>query len=169
MAATDLTAARLREILYCDSEAGVLVWVRSRGRVRSGDRAGSVYTTVDGDRYRRIRIDGRAFLEHRVIWALHHGEWPAADMLIDHLNGDGLDNRIANLRLASAAVNQQNQRRAQSRSKTGFLGVSTGKKKFNAQIWINGRTRYLGTFATPELAHAAYLVAKRDLHPGCTI
>lgn len=161
---------RLRELVYCDSEAGVLIWAQSRGRgqVRAGDRAGSVYTT-DGKQYRRIGIAGRRFLEHRLIWALHHGEWPATHMQIDHLNGDGLDNRIANLRLASGAVNQQNQRRAQSRNKTGFLGVSSRKNKFQAIIWIDGRKRHLGVFDTPDLAYAAYLSAKRELHPGCTI
>ena len=51
------------------------------------------------------------------------------------------------------------------------LGASwhEGRQKWQAQIYINGKAKYLGLFKTKEEAHAAYLAAKRELHPFSTI
>src|SRR6185369_5842834 len=100
-----------------------------------------------------------------------HGEWPKHD--IDHINGDIIDNRIANLRDVPRLLNMQNQRRAQAKNATGFLGVTQDKKRgtYHPKIRIPGEKnpRHLGTFRTAEAAHEAYLEAKRKLHAGCTI
>jgi hypothetical protein len=70
----------------------------------------------------------------------------------------------------SASVNQQNHRVARVDNKCGLLGVSSSGKRWQARIGHpGGKDAYLGLFDTPELAHAAYLEAKRRLHPGCTI
>lgn len=171
MANADLTAARLRELLHYDPDTGVVTWkVRPSPIAGPGDRAGSVLNNPKSKKqYRRIQVAGRIFFEHRLIWALHYGEWPDEGMDIDHLNGDGLDNRIINLRLASRSMNRQNLRRAHRDSKTGFLGVTLSRGRFHAHIKIDGRLRYIGSFETPELAHTAYVEAKRVAHPGCTI
>lgn len=53
---------------------------------------------------------------------------------------------------------------------TGLLGVSKADSRgFRARIFYAGKETHLGTFKTPEDAHAAYLAAKRRLHAGCTI
>lgn len=90
---------------------------------------------------------------------------------IDHINGDGLNNRRANLRSVSNAVNAQNQRKPKSNNKNGFLGVSWHKQsgKWEAKIGTDGKRKYLGLFDDPSIAHEAYLTAKRNLHEGCTI
>jgi hypothetical protein len=99
------------------------------------------------------------------------GAWPLFE--IDHRNGIGTDNRWKNLRDGTRSFNIQNQRRARSDNKTGFLGVHrSGKKErkgFVAKIQLDGKQRYLGVFSTAEAAHAAYLAAKRRIHPGCVI
>jgi hypothetical protein len=67
-------------------------------------------------------------------------------------------------------MNQQNQRKARLDNKSGFLGVGRIGKRWQARIsYPGGKDTYLGLFDTPELAHAAYLEAKRRLHPGGTI
>ena len=72
--------------------------------------------------------------------------------------------------LDRAAANLQNRRHAPANSTTGYLGVSLGKKRrYRASIKANGRNVHLGYFKTAEEAHAAYLVAKRQMHQGCTI
>jgi hypothetical protein len=97
------------------------------------------------------------------------GDWPADQL--DHINGDKLDNRIANLREVSNQENTQNYRKAKRNSKTGYLGVCHEPRgnSYVAYLRIDGRTRNLGTYQTPKEAHAAYLSAKRQHHQGCTL
>jgi hypothetical protein len=59
----------------------------------------------------------------------------------------------------------QNQRRAHQGNVLGILGVSRSRSKYKAQIRVNGKRRYLGTFDTEKEADAAYLAAKKVLHP----
>ena len=93
---------RLHELLeYRD---GMLFWkVGGRG-IRKGKRAGS----RANDGYRQIMIDKQRFLEHRVIFAMHHGYFPEDPMTVDHINRDRSDNRIENLREADKFEQQHN-------------------------------------------------------------
>jgi hypothetical protein len=166
MTRPELTAEKLRELLHYDPESGLFTRIVQRGyRFKSGEIAGR----VNGRGYSDITISGRIFPAHRLVWLYFYGAWPTGE--IDHIDGDRLNNRIKNLRDVSRSVNQQNQRLARSDNKsTGLLGVTRRHDKgFQVQIGINGRRRYIGTYATAELAHNAYLVAKRQLHQGCTI
>jgi hypothetical protein len=63
----------------------------------------------------------------------------------------------------------QNQRRARSDSSTGLLGVSKNGSGWRAEIRVDGKKINLGTHKTPELAHLAYVNAKRKHHEGCTL
>lgn len=161
-----ITAERLREILSYDTESGVFVWKVSRGPLNAGMKAGS----VDTRGHLQICIDRRLYQAHRLAWLYVNGKWP--NKHIDHINGDKTDNRIANLRDVTHAVNLQNQRRAPSSNKTsGLLGVSWKKANLRwcAQIQVNDKKMHLGLFDTAEAAHAAYVVAKRQLHEGCML
>lgn len=83
---------------------------------------------------------------------------------IDHMDGDGLNNRRANLRKASATQNNQNGR-VRANNKTGLKGVVPGPGPgFRAFIRHSGKQHYLGYFDTPEAAHAAYCDASRQHH-----
>jgi hypothetical protein len=84
---------------------------------------------------------------------------------VDHKDGDGLNNRRENLRLATQSQNMHNQRINRA-NKTGFKGVSLHKVsgKWIAQIGLKGKTNYLGLFASPEEAHAAYCRASDQYH-----
>ena len=157
----------LRKSLGYDSETGELRWKSTLGsRALVGNLAGCVNKTHD---CQYIQFQGKRYLAHRLAWLLTHGKWP--DGVIDHLDGNPLNNRISNLRDVSNSVNGQNQRRTRSNTTSGFLGVTFNKRdsKFKAQIMLDGKSKYLGLFPTAELAHAAYLAAKRQLHEGCTI
>lgn len=57
----------------------------------------------------------------------------------------------------------------QARNASGFLGVTRHGSRFEASIKLDGVNRYLGSYTTPEEAHASYIETKRRLHPGCTI
>jgi hypothetical protein len=156
---------RLRELLSYSPDTGEFFWRGNlKGSARIGGRAGS----FNHSGYRRVCIDGRDLMLHRVAWAMTYGRWPGS--MIDHLNGNRADNRIENLREADAGMNMQNRRRAAVHNQTGILGAhKTQSGRFRAKITLNGLQMIVGTFDTPEEAHSAYLEAKRQLHPGCTI
>jgi hypothetical protein len=101
-------------------------------------------------------------------WALATGNDPVGP--VDHINGDKSDNRFCNLRVAEGCENQQNLPRTSS-NKTGLAGVHylKGKRRYAARIQSRGVRHELGTFTCPHEAYAAYLAAKRDLHPSSPV
>lgn len=162
-----LTSERVRHVLSYDKTTGVFTWLNPP---RTCPRKKGAVTGSHGiNGYLHIRVDGVACLAHRLAWLYVHGAWPSSKL--DHINGQRHDNRIVNLRLASDEVNAQNLRAPQRNNKSGFLGVCLCKQtgRWMAQITADGRSRKLGRFDTPQIAHQVYLSAKRELHAGCTI
>ena len=135
-------------------------------RIKPGAKAGAV---AGEDGYGRISLDDKSYRTHLVAWAMYYGVWPTDD--IDHINGVKNDNRIANLRLATDIQNRQNLRGAQKNNKSGKLGVAfdSVRNLYSAQIRVNGKSKFLGRFKTPEEASEVYLAYKRQLHEYCTI
>jgi len=105
----------------------------------------------------------RAFKAHRIAWLLMTGAWPAGE--IDHIDGDGTNNRWNNLRVVTRSQQMMN-RKLSPRNTSGFLGVrlckSTGR--WRALIWKNRKHYHLGYFDTKEEAHIAYRKASSELH-----
>lgn len=160
-----ISIERAREILDYDPTTGVLTCkVKRRGVIVPGYVAGCVRKR---DGYLVLTLDHRQYKAHRVAWFLFYGVWPEGD--IDHIDHDRQNNAIANLRDVPAGVNTENQVRAHKRSKSGLLGVSAHRRKWLATISVRGTKINLGVHETPELAHAAYLAAKRVHHEGNTL
>lgn len=155
-----VTLERLKELLAYDPATGIFTWkIRRRNQIRPGTIAGK---SVNDEGYHKIFIDAKSYSAHRLAWFYMTGLWPN---FVDHINGIKTDNRFANLRDVSNSENQQNQRKAHKHNLSGFLGVSSkGIGQFSANIRLNGKQHYLGTYPTAEAAHAAYLNAKRELH-----
>lgn len=104
--------------IYDESSPTGLRWlIDASTRARKGSPAGSDFE----GRYWRIRFRGAEDLVHRVIWRDQNGDIPQG-LQIDHINGDGKDNRIANLRLVTVTGNQRN-RRLPATNQTGVVGV----------------------------------------------
>jgi hypothetical protein len=103
---TPIPPAKLLHELFLYKD-GKLFWKKEpkSGRVKAGDRAGSSGKNA----YRTVGVDGKYYMEHRLIWRMHHpkGEMP---FVLDHIDGDILNNRIENLRAVSQKENQQNRR-----------------------------------------------------------
>lgn len=83
------------------------------------------------------------------------------DDITDHIDGNGLNNVRDNLRLATRSQNLGNSRLS-IRNKFGLKGVSAFRDGFMAGITVNKQRIYLGVYETPELAHAAYVVAAKE-------
>jgi len=98
---------------------------------------------------------------HRKILGLQYGDKRQAD----HINHDTLDNRDSNLRIATRSENQHN-RGANRNSSSGIKGVYWMKndRKWVAQIRLNGKSKYLGSYDDPKSAQKAYCTAAKQLH-----
>lgn len=94
---------------------------------------------------------------------------PPVGVDVDHISGDGLDCRRANMRLASRGENIRNSRR-RSDNTSGFKGVTCDRrspplrKPWKATIHVDGRQVSLGRFSTAEEAGEAYRDAALRLH-----
>lgn len=109
--------------------------------------------------YVLLSIDNRKYYAQRIAWIIERGPIPDG-MVIDHINGNGLDNRIDNLRVACKRVNALNTVKIRN-NKTGLTGVvALPSGRFMAQRNDMGKKRYLGSFDTAEEAHQAYLKSR---------
>jgi hypothetical protein len=157
-----ISQAQLKSILFYDADSGLFTRLTNRGRFKAGTVCGSVNNR---DGYLRIAINGKMYLAHRLAMLFMNGEFPSFDT--DHINRIRTDNRFSNLREATRSQNMQNQERALSNGKSGFLGVTKHKPsgKWLAQIRVNGKHKTVGKYDNIEDAHSAYLAAKIEIHP----
>lgn len=90
---------------------------------------------------------------------------PERGLVVDHINGEGLDNRRTNLRVVTVAQNNLNSR-VRSDSQTGVKGAYYDKRKgtYYSRIRANDKSMYLGTFKTAEEAAQAYAEASEKYH-----
>lgn len=111
--------------------------------------------------YLSITLDGVKYYAHRLAWLYVNGCFPTE--LIDHIDGDRLNNRINNLREATLTQNNQNGR-VRKNNKLGVKGVISFRGKFKANINQGSKQFFLGTYDTLQEAHAAYCEAAKVLH-----
>jgi len=102
----------------------------------------------------------KRYCGHRIAWLLHYGQWPTN--VIDHINGNPSDNRIANLRDCTLSQNARNQKLS-SRNTSGKIGVTFNKRaqKWRAWIKVDKKTISLGYHYTKAEAIAARCAAEK--------
>lgn len=160
----------LKAVLDYDSQTGKFIWkVRPSNHFKSyraermyvgkfqGKEAGCIQTDRGGLQYLTIRIDGKLYFAHRLAWFYTYGVWPD---VTDHIDGDGLNNSIINLRNVDKIVNGKNSRLSKN-NKSGINGVRWYDK---SSKWIvegsyteNGKQVkvHLGSFSNQEDARKA--------------
>jgi hypothetical protein len=153
-----LTQSRLKELIVYDAFSGHFLWKVSRGRVIAGKRAGG---NPPKSEYRGIRVDGRAYYEHRLAFLYTVGEWPM--YCVDHKDEDKHNNAWSNLRDVPSSDNLHNVKSANSSSKTGVRGVHKIGEMYCVQLMVNRRRETVGRFASVQEAEKAYLKRKEEL------
>jgi len=158
-----LTNDRLKTLLSYDRNTGEFTVRTYRGGTRKiGDTAGS----IDAYGYRVIKADGKPYKAHRLAWLYVNGKFPVSQ--IDHINHVRDDNRISNIRETSYVENGRNAS-IKSNNTSGVTGVTLcrGTKKWQANISVNGESKYLGVFRDISDAAKARRAAEKTYGFHC--
>lgn len=165
-------AQYLRECLSYDPESGQLTWrerplshFKTVGAQHTWNTryAGKTAGSPQSNGYLHVAIDNVKYLTHRVIWKLVTGDEPGP--LLDHRDLNKRNNVWENLRQASKVLNSINGLGHTRRSEIGLKGVARKRNRYRAFITINQKYVSLGSFDTPEEAHAAYCAKAKELYP----
>jgi len=151
-----LTQAELKQALHYDPETGVFTRLTNGGGVRANTRAGG----KDAHGHRTISVKGKRYRAARLAFFWMTGEWPPHD--VDHINRDRMDDRWCNLRAATRTQNCANSGPRTGKVK-GACWVES-KKRWKAQIRLEGKNCHLGYFASEQAAGEAYQKAARQAH-----
>lgn len=172
-AGTELTAEQLKRIVEYDPETGCFRW---RDTFEAGiccarmqkpyPKPGDIVRAVRKNAlYQYMSIDGKWYLTHRLVWLYVYGKFPARGLHIDHINHDGFDNRLCNLRLATRSQNYFN-KKTSGRNTSGYRGVSWHSqiKRWRAAVWANGKRIESSTFVDAEAAARWRDLMAKKLH-----
>lgn len=142
---TDLTQKYVK-FLFTYSDGNLFWNVSKTNSVKIGDKAGH----LDNKGYWRVRVDGKLYLVHRLIFLYHHGYLPG---VVDHIDNNPCNNKIDNLRECTVSQNMMNSR-IRKDNKSGVKGVSLDKRsnRWCVRIWVQGKYKAFGCYNDIELA-----------------
>lgn len=149
----------LRETLLYSPKSGVFYWIKPpRGHAELlGEEAGSP-ALFNGKQYHTIQIGGVKYKRSRLAFLYMAGRWPTE--MMDHINGDSLDDKWLNLREATGTQNAWNHKTRAKKSDLPMGVRINSSGRFSARIGVAGQQVQIGTFDTIEAARAAYLDAR---------
>ena len=146
----------LNELFRYEPETGKLYWrLRPCKNIKPGDEVGWVWSktsksgTIDGP-YIRVGVHGKEYRAHRIIYKMIHGDFDES-LVIDHIDGDSLNNRPDNLRAVTQSVNRRNSIKRRNNT-SGITGVSWDKanQKWMVQVRLNNKGTTLGRYHDKE-------------------
>jgi hypothetical protein len=136
-------------------DSGVLYWKEDRNfNVKAGSKVGS--KSLD---YLLFKLHGKTCANHRAIFFIFNGFWPE---VVDHIDGNTLNNKIENLRAATKSENKCNSKPHKGRQTKGAYRLPSGR--YIAIIQKNYVRKYLGVFDTEFEAASAYAEAAYKTH-----
>lgn len=135
---------------------------RRLSRNRSSKKAGLEAGGESGHGYRRVNFDNKKFYTHQIIYLMEHGYIPE---YIDHIDGNGLNNNISNLRACTKAQNAHNSK-IPSHNKSGVKNVewSKQKQKWHCLMRVSKKVIHIGFFEDLELAELVAFEAREKFH-----
>jgi hypothetical protein len=152
----------LKRYLTYFPDTGVFTWNIERPRIKKGQIAGGIHKRHhSGKSYCEIKINGRLYQAHRLAMLYMKGEFPKSQ--VDHIDGNGLNNRFSNLRNVTQCGNSKN-RRLYKNNKHGLSGVRWNAKfnKYIAFITVNRKRIHLGIFQAIFDAACARKAAEKN-------
>ena len=161
---------KMRKLFTYNESTGTLLWnrrtidmcssehaMKSFNNKKAGTIAGTKRKNANGKTYLVLKVDGFVHLVHRICYVIKTGLQPE---FIDHINGDGTDNRWENLRSTSITENNRNMRLFKTNT-SEFCGVGKLGCKWQSHIWINNKQVNIGTYDTKAEAVAARKAAEK--------
>lgn len=134
--------------LKYDKVTGAITWKNKRGQ---RGKVGSIAGCVCGNGYVNIRLFDLLFLAQRIAWLLHYKSWPSG--LVDHIDGNGLNNAIANLRLTT---NRRNTLNKKIHRQGRLFGVRKCRARWSTSFRHEGVRYHLGVYDSEKEAHEIY-------------
>jgi len=150
-----ITQKELKERLHYNPNTGIFTWILPHKKAtKAAAKIGGVAGRFDKYGYRRISVNGKEYLAHRLAWLYMTGRLPCDQL--DHINHIRDDNRWANLREATNSDNQKNSS-LQKNNKSGIAGV----------MWYKYTNRWLVRINTnPKMISLGY---HKDFFEACCI
>lgn len=142
-----------------DYKDGKLFWKenRARGKVKAGNEAGCLSTRG----YHRLMIEYKEYSTHRIIFLHQHGYLPK---IVDHIDGNTLNNHIENLRESDSQSNQYNRRKSVNNS-SGCKNVSWNEKSQKWQVHVKHNKKVHAWYVKDfELAELVAQEARNKFH-----
>lgn len=166
IAKQSLTKERLEFLFAADLQRGRLYWrnVSKYHAEKVGQEAGCPVRNHCNKFYWVVTIDGRKYKRAHLIFCLAYGRFPSP--MVDHKNGDSLNDAISNLRNATVTQNAWNHKTRKRRIALP-MGVRFSKRnhnRFEARISFHGKQIALGTFDSVEHAQEVYASKRKELY-----
>lgn len=159
-----LTYARLKEVLHYDPQTGIFTWIDPKKPRFLGKIAGSNWINPKvRSHYVSIKIDKVLYKGHRLAFLYVNGEFPKN--MVDHIDGNGMNNRWDNLRECTRTENYRNVRKYTNNT-SGAKNVYFHKrtKTWDVSFGIDGKLHHYGCYKTFDEADAVAKKVRAELH-----
>lgn len=153
----------VKSILHVDRITGKCYWLAPSKYHPDllNQEAGGVVANGAGKSYWVIHVDKKTYRRAYIVFLVVNGFWPPE--LIDHIDGNSLNDCPENIRCASITQNAWNHRHRKKTASTP-MGVRTMGRRFQARLAVNKKMLYLGVYDTAEEAHAVYIQKRKELY-----